>query len=147
MMPDRIKQWAMELGMAAEVYALDVFVLAAIMDRESRGGEALTPKGPHGVGDQGHGRGLMQIDDRWHKLFVATGLWQEPIFNFMYAARLLRQNLDAAKGDLRQAVAAYNCGWGNVQRAMLAYQDPDRFTAHGDYSQDVLKRAEEFKKT
>jgi hypothetical protein len=78
-LPLRLAQWAVEIHFAAALYRLDPLVLAAIVERESRGGEALSPPGPAGVGDGGHGRGLMQIDDRWHGLFVSTGRSQRSL--------------------------------------------------------------------
>lgn len=38
--------------------------LGAIVSRESQFGLLLTPRGPNGTGDFGHGRGLGQVDDR-----------------------------------------------------------------------------------
>ena len=38
-------------------------------------------------------------------------------------------------------VAAYNCGAGNVSKAVAAGQDPDARTTGRDYSRDVRARA------
>lgn len=119
-LPSRLARWAAELWHAAELYHVSAVVLAAIMDRESLGGDALVPRGPTGSGDFGHGRGLMQIDDRAHPAFVATGLWQEPAFAVLYGARLLRQNLDAFQGDYPAAIGAYNAGAKRVRFALAA---------------------------
>lgn len=115
-LPARVARWA-NLFVAAELcFGVDPYVLAAIIDRESLGGDALTPKGPAGTGDHGHGRGLGQIDDRYHHRFVHAGfddgrpLWKHPVFNVMYAAWLLGRNLGLANGDYPVAIAAYNCG-------------------------------------
>lgn len=118
-MPPRLSRYALEIWCAAELYRVDPVVLAAILERESLGGDALTPPGPRGTGDGGHGRGLMQIDDRWHGPFVATGLWREPPFALLYAARLLRQALDALGGEYGPAIGAYNAGTARV-RGLLA---------------------------
>jgi soluble lytic murein transglycosylase-like protein len=119
-LPPRLARWALEIHCAAALYRLDPLALAAIVERESRGGEALSPPGPAGVGDGGHGRGLMQIDDRWHGLFVSTGLWTEPAFALLYGARLLRQGLDAFKGDYPAAIGSYNAGISRVQLALAS---------------------------
>ena len=42
---------------------------------------------------------------------------------------------------LRAALAAYNCGPGNVLKAIRNGLDVDFYTAHHDYSKDVLNRA------
>jgi len=119
--PSRILRYERELKCAAELYDLDWIALAAIMERESGGGEMLTPRGPSGTGDGGHGRGLMQIDDRWHPLFIASGLWRAPEFNVVYAARLLRDNLKALSGDYSAAVSAYNAGLGTIRRVIAEH--------------------------
>jgi soluble lytic murein transglycosylase-like protein len=119
-LPPRLAQWALEVQCAASMYRLDPLVLAALLERESSGGEALSPPGPAGVGDCGHGRGLMQIDDRWHRLFVSTGLWAEPAFALLYGARLLRRGLDAFKGDYPAAIGSYNAGISRVQLTLAS---------------------------
>lgn len=119
-LPPRLARYALEIWCAAALYHVDPVVLAAILERESRGGDALTPQGPRGTGDGGHGRGLMQIDDRWHGPFIATGLWREPPFALLYAARLLREALDAlGSDDYGPAIGAYNAGTARV-RSILA---------------------------
>jgi len=47
---------------------------------------------------------------------------------------------------LRAAIAGYNCGPGNVLRALggTPARDVDYFTAHRNYSADVLNRASFF---
>jgi len=143
-----IQRWLTELRSASSFYGVPVEVLAAMMSRESGGGRLLKPQGPAGTGDQGHGRGLMQIDDRWHE-FARTGDWRNPLSNIKYGAQLLANNLAAArkkvsvKDALRVAVAGYNCGLGN---ALAAYQAAgiagvDARTAGGNYSRDVFNRA------
>ena len=50
------------------------YVLMAIDSRESRFGVLLDEDG---LGDGGHGHGEMQIDDRSHKAFCASGRWRD----------------------------------------------------------------------
>jgi len=127
--------------------SVPVAVVWAIGCRESRWGEALTPSGPAGTGDYGHGRGLMQIDDRWHKAFTESEKWKDPAENIAYGCDVLRDNVRMFRTGyptdtgLRMAIAAYNCGPGNVRRAIRLGRDIDYFTAHRDYSADVLSRA------
>lgn len=157
-LPARLARWAPQFYAASLCYELDPFLLAAICDRESRGGEALHPPGPTGFGDFGHGRGLMQVDDRSHEHFLkavfddGAPLWQDPAFNILYAARLLAKNLALLEGDEPAAVAAYNAGVRHVLQALSkAGIDPiarmrvlDSATANGNYVSDVLKKRDGF---
>ena len=142
-------------------------LIAAIGSRESRWGLALSPEGAAGTGDPaprpwsrphrtaamppdglGFGRGLMQIDYDAHG-FARTGPWHEPLANIRYgcsvlieARSLLRKRTTlSGRGLLRSALAAYNCGAGNVLRALREGVDVDFYTAGRDYSRDVLHRA------
>ena len=158
--PARVSRWQSLATDVAALFKLDPMLILAIMDRESLGGDALSPKGPEGTGDAGHGRGLMQIDDRAHPDFIAqqhkdgTPLWQVPYDNLEFAARLLKANLDALGGDVAAAVAAYNCGLGRIRKAQ-AQMRPDAtlrerlhaydcFTTGRDYCSDVLARRDAF---
>jgi len=141
-------------------------LIAGIGSRESAWGLALTPKGPSGTGDHikrafptplrrgplppsgGYGRGLMQIDFDAHE-FARTGPWQDPDENIRYGCKVLadnrafferRMNL-AGPALVRAALAGYNCGPGNVVKALNAGLDVDYYTAHRDYSGDTLNRA------
>jgi hypothetical protein len=132
-------------------------IIAAIMSRESRCGLALLPRkpggNPAGTGDYGHGRGLMQIDDRAHPDFISTGTWTDPQENILYAMVVLNQTynyLEKHTGltgdDLRAAaIAGYNCGPGNVRKSLEAKESWDARTTGGDYSEDVLARSVEFR--
>ena len=141
-------------------------LIAAIGSRESGWGLALKPKGPGGTGDfakrayptalrqgplppdGGYGRGLMQIDYDAHE-FARTGPWREPEQNIRYGCKVLADNraLFQRRTNLggialvRAVLSAYNCGAGNVLRALNAGLDVDYFTCHRDYSADTLNRA------
>lgn len=155
-LPLRLGRWAPQFLAAQLCYGVDALLLAAICDRESLGGEALTPKGPTGTGDGGHGRGLMQVDSRAHPVFVGAvfddgvSLWKDPSFNILYAARLFARNLLLLDGDESAAIAAYNCGAQKARR-VLASLEPgtdtsgriaalNAVTAGGDYVSDVQRR-------
>jgi soluble lytic murein transglycosylase-like protein len=155
---------------AAKTADVPVAIIVGIGSRESGWGlsDALRPKGPAGTGDfarrrtpkgprtgdlppdgGGFGRGLMQIDYDAHE-FARTGPWQVASENIAYGATVLRDNRIRMKrkysdlgweGNLRAAVAAYNCGAGRVDTALKFRRDIDFYTAHRDYSADVLNRA------
>ena len=67
-------------------------MLAAVAAQETGGPGA--DSGRNVVGDGGHGRGLFQIDDRWHA-FARDPAAMDPGRNADYAAALLQRNLAA----------------------------------------------------
>ena len=92
----RAQVYADYLLAAQDEYRVSPFLLYGIMEIESRSGEILSPPGPSGTGDSGHGHGLMQIDDRtwsaWLKLVdpaTGTPLWQIPRENIRKGADIL----------------------------------------------------------
>jgi peptidoglycan hydrolase-like protein with peptidoglycan-binding domain len=141
----------------AAVPGVDVPLMLAIGERET-GIRNI-------VGDAGHGRGWLQIDDRWHAEWLAaqrgcpSGKWTPVFASALPAGRVpgftaatrralallasnaahARQSGVPARDVLRVAVAGYNAGPGN---AVAAYRsgDVDSRTANGDYSADVLRR-------
>jgi hypothetical protein len=130
----------------------DPYLVAAIGDRESNWGEALEPRGPQGTGDGGHGRGLMQIDDRafpkWCAAYLSDGTlqWQDPVENVRQACRVIRE------AWLRflswpATICAYNAGQAVadlVERSYPPGEAPlaafDAHTTGGDYVADVIDR-------
>jgi Bacterial SH3 domain/Transglycosylase SLT domain len=122
-------------------------IVAAIGSRESNWGSALDS---NDAGDGGHGRGIMQIDDRYHQNFLATQNWRDPGVNIKYAVdnvlvdyyNYLDKNTNLEGFDLlRGAIASYNAGPGNVVDAVNAGLDVDAYTTGKDYSWDVIQRA------
>lgn len=81
--------------------------------------------------------------------FAQTGNWQDPQANITFGCQVLRNNFVFLSSHttlqgmmlLRGAIAAYNCGAGNVRNAVQQSRDVDFFTAHANYSADVLNRA------
>ncbi len=144
----------------AQRYDLRPSLIGGIGSRESHWGLALTPPGPGGTGDfhprggklppdgGGWGRGLMQIDYKFHE-FARTGNWKDPRENILYGCKILKQNRDFFKRKtdlqgtalLRAMIAAYNAGPGNVLRAIREGKDVDYYTTGRDYAKDVLNRA------
>jgi hypothetical protein len=146
---EEAKRYRESIEMGAERAGLSEYIILGIGSRESGWGLLLKPRGSEGTGDHGHGRGLMQIDDRWHPEFCQSGNWKDPRKNILKAAEILSQyeswlvsNLHlSGDGLLRATIASYNCGPGNVRRAVRDGLDIDYFTTGRDYSRDVLSRA------
>jgi peptidoglycan hydrolase-like protein with peptidoglycan-binding domain len=104
------------------------------------------------VGDKGHGRGLFQIDDRFHADWLAAhgapgSATTPPVKDAVdFAASMLESNLAFAKqkgvpapDQLRFACSAYNAGAGGALEGQQS-GDCDRRTTGGDYGRDVLER-------
>jgi len=147
-----VNQYAALIVDAARAYGVPPQIVAGIMSRESGGGTLLSPKGPAGTGDGGHGHGLMQIDDRSHGAFINSGKWKIPRDNINYGTALLAAYRVQAveKGvpspaALYVALAGYNRGLTGAARAFLSGSDPDAGTTKANYAHDVLARAELWK--
>ncbi len=117
------------------------------------------------VGDSGHGRGWLQVDDRFHQPFLKThrgcnsgsftpshdsafpkGRCPTLTAGTIYAIGLLRANMRFARANgvpeskvLRFAISAYNAGQGGAL-AGFREGDSDRRTTGRDYAADVLGR-------
>jgi soluble lytic murein transglycosylase-like protein len=158
-LPARLARWKSALAAAALARDVDPWLLAAVVDRETLGGEACHPRGAHGTGDNGNGLGLAQLDRRFHASFAAAeflgqALWQDAAFNLLAAATLLRANLDRFGGCTMQAVAAYNASPARVRSAVAALPEGhspvqrlaavDSCTTGRDYVTDVLARRKKF---
>jgi uncharacterized protein (TIGR02594 family) len=132
-----------------------VWVLCGIASRESRFGLLLDAEG---LGDGGHGHSIMQIDDRSHPAFCAGDDWKDLAASLEYVHKNVIVSsfnylgdccFEVLQGDyaalFRASIAGYNCGPGNVRKALEAGEDVDARTTGRDYSADVLKRARGFK--
>ncbi len=154
---DDAKRWAFEavISDAAAQYSdvilrvagekdVDPFLIVALGERETHWGTGAGyyPAGsPAGTGDNGHGRGLMQIDDRTWASWINSHNWGDPYTNISKGVEILKANLAyfAGKGitddlQLRAALAAYNHGPGNVWNNIQNNRDVDSGTAGGNYS-------------
>jgi murein DD-endopeptidase MepM/ murein hydrolase activator NlpD len=132
------RQWMPYVLASARKYGLEPALILGIM--------AVETGGKNVIGDQGHGHGLMQIDDRSHGAWLdshANGL--DPESNIDYACSLLRSNIDRFGGDIRAGVAAYNAGPRGAQRGIDDSGNPDQYTTGGNYSARVLERAAPFR--
>ncbi len=96
-----------QITAAATRHNLQPRLLAAVAAQETGGPGA--DSGRNIVGDQGHGHGLFQIDDRWHA-FARTPAAMDPAKNADYAAGMLASSLERYGGDVHKALSAYNTG-------------------------------------
>jgi soluble lytic murein transglycosylase-like protein len=143
MWPYRAWRWRHQLLDASNQTGLDINLIVAIMDRETLCGTApgYFPQGAQGVGDGGHGRGLMQIDDRFHPAFCADiALWGDPFQNILYGSTLLRTGIRALN-DTNKGICSYNAGVNRVRKSgAQTLNELDALTTGGNYVSDVLQR-------
>lgn len=140
-LPAAGKPYAQIIAEAADEFGLNTLILAGLLEWESGFGANLTPPGPGGTADGGHGHGLAQIDDRTWGGWLATHDWTDPRTNIRKGAEILADNLKRFGGDYTKALAAYNAGPRAVERAVAAGEDPDNVTSGGKYVKSVLARA------
>jgi spore coat assembly protein SafA len=136
----RVLKYKDAFNAAGAKYGLPPALLAAIASRESRGGAALDR---NGRGDGGNGYGLMQVDVGTRPNPKGGPYSAEHIDE---AASILKEKLDAVKArypnaseadQLKLATAKYNGGSGTIS-------NPDKGTTGGDYSNDVIVRAQTY---
>ncbi|XP_030650181.1 lysozyme g-like 1 [Chanos chanos] len=122
---------------------MDPAVIAAIISRESRAGAALVD----GWGDHGNGFGLMQVDKRYHKL---RGAWDSEE-HVTQGTEILIDSIKAIQRkfpnwpkehQFKGGISAYNAGVRNVR----TYERMDIGTTGNDYSNDVVARAQWYKR-
>jgi peptidoglycan hydrolase-like protein with peptidoglycan-binding domain len=140
----RASGWDVILGRAERERGLPGGLLLAIASRETGMSDV--------VADGGHGRGLLQIDDRAHPAWLAEhgagapGTTPPVADAASFAAALLVENREFGRRHgvkqadrLKFAVSAYNAG---PQGALNGYVegDSDARTTGRDYARDVLER-------
>ncbi|HRI22526.1 MAG TPA: peptidoglycan-binding protein [Panacibacter sp.] len=97
-----------------------------------------------------HGFGFWQIDIGSFPQFVNSGKWQDPLETALMAVKVLDQKMQFLRQKgwhtklpavmfERAITAAYNCGQGNVDKALSRKLDVDTFTFSKDYSKEVFR--------
>lgn len=129
------------LTAAARRHGLRPELLLAVASRESHIGQ-MPPLAPDWTGDRGHGRGVLQVDDRWHSEFTSRTRNDDHLAHADYGAALLARFVRQYGGDVRKGLAAYNSGPGNVNRAIRERRSPEHYTTGRDYATDTLARAQ-----
>ncbi|XP_006026397.1 lysozyme g-like [Alligator sinensis] len=129
---------------AGRKQCVDPAVIAGIISRESHAGAALTADG---WGDGGNAFGLMQVDKRYH---TPVGKWNSEAHLIQGTQILVGMIKEIQRKfprwtkeqQLKGGISAYNAGPRNVQ----TYQGMDIGTTHNDYANDVVARAQFYKK-
>ncbi len=97
-----------------------------------------------------HGFGFWQIDTGSFPAFINSGKWRDPFETAKMAVMVLDQKKDfliqkgwqqklTAPMFERAITAAYNCGQGNVHKALSNNRDVDYYTFSKDYSKEVFR--------
>jgi hypothetical protein len=120
--------YAPQIVQAAHRHGVSAQLLAAVAAQETGGPGSNA--GSNIVGDGGHGRGLFQIDDRWHA-FARTAAAMDPQQNADYAAGMISGLLRRYGGNVRKALSAYNAGDPNATGTVTPWQD-GRSLAYAD---------------
>lgn len=101
------------------------------------------------AGDGGHGRGVMQIDDRYHAIARDTNFLRDPEALIDYGCKMLKENRKWAaemwptytsQQHLKIAASAYNAGRAGA-RSGVRRGNCDLNTTGHDYGKDVIARA------
>uniref|UniRef100_A0A3B3U1L6 Lysozyme g n=1 Tax=Poecilia latipinna TaxID=48699 RepID=A0A3B3U1L6_9TELE len=139
----RMNKYKSKINSVGSQCGIDPALIAAIISRESRAGNALDD----GWGDHGNAWGLMQVDIRYHQkegdwdseehLRQATGI----LVHFIKRIQNKFPNWSREQ-QLKGGIAAYNMGDGNVH----SYENLDAITTGKDYSNDVVARAKWYKR-
>uniref|UniRef100_A0A663LW01 Lysozyme g n=2 Tax=Athene cunicularia TaxID=194338 RepID=A0A663LW01_ATHCN len=126
-----------------EKLCVEPAVIAGIISRESHAGKILK----NGWGDNGNGFGLMQVDKKSH---TPVGQWNSET-HLTQGTNILIMMIKTIQGkfprwtrdqQLKGGISAYNAGASNVR----SYDKMDIGTTHDDYSNDVVARAQYYKK-
>jgi hypothetical protein len=146
------EEYATEIDKVAREFGVDPAIIFGIGARETAWGHSrsLDRTGPAGRGDRGHGHGLIQIDDRYHRPFIKTGKWKNALENLRYGIgtvwidygrQLAKRHGLTGLPLIRATCAAYNAGPGNVSKAIDRGHGVDYYTTGRDYAADVLSWA------
>ncbi|XP_040281034.1 lysozyme g-like [Bufo bufo] len=142
---ERMKRHKPKIQSASSRTGIPAPIIAGIVSRESRAGNALDG---NGYGDHGNAFGLMQIDRRWHTPRGAFDseehiLQGTEILCSMF--NVIQQKFPqwTANQHMQGALAAYNMGPDSV----TSFNTVDSRTTDGDYSNDVLARAKYYKRS
>ncbi len=105
--------YALEIQSAASLHHVDPFDLAGLASHESGFDQPCGSMDPlhngTGIGFDGHGHGLFQIDDRWHPDALTPSI-DDPNVNANDGAQVFSDFLNSESGDVSAALHDYNAG-------------------------------------
>jgi soluble lytic murein transglycosylase-like protein len=128
----RVLQYKAQIIASAAKYGVPAALVAAVIARESSGD-------PNALSlDGGHGKGLMQLDDRSQPFARGPNAF-DPAANIDAGTAVLAADLKAFPGNPRAGIAAYNAGVTGVRRAIAEGQDPSSATYVAGYVDDVIR--------
>ncbi|XP_009322116.1 PREDICTED: lysozyme g-like [Pygoscelis adeliae] len=138
-----MNQYKALIKRVGEKLCIEPALIAGIISRESHAGKILK----NGWGDNGNGFGLMQVDKNSHK---PVGKWNSEIHinqgtNILVnMIKTIQRKFPRWTKDqqLKGGISAYNAGPNNVR----SYDRMDIGTTHNDYSNDVVARAQYYKR-
>ncbi|KAM9469837.1 lysozyme g-like [Clarias gariepinus] len=140
---NKMDQYKSIIIKVARAKQMDPAVIAGIISRESRAGAVLV----NGWGDHGNGFGLMQVDKHNH---TPRGAWNSEEHVIQGTEILIGFIKEIQKKfpswpkehQFKGGISAYNAGPGNVR----TYERMDIGTTGDDYANDVVARAQWFKR-
>lgn len=142
---DRMGKYKSKINKVGSETGIDPALIAGIISRESRAGNALN----NGWGDGGRAWGLMQVDiTSTGGRHEAKGAWDSEE-HIRQGTGILVYFIDRISSkfpnwnrelQLKGGIAAYNMGDGNVTSTSV-----DERTTGGDYANDVVARAQWYK--
>lgn len=101
-----------------------------------------------------HGFSYMQIDIGSYPDFVKSGDWKDPAKVFPFAVKVLEEKRIYLQSHAvftdpellnRAITGAYNCGQGNILKALANNKDVDTYTYNHDYVKEVYRYREIYK--
>lgn len=149
---DRVMKHKSTFETVGKKYDIPPAVLAGIASRETRGGALLDKQG-YGQYDP-NGYGLLQVDKNHHTLQGTNH--PASLGHIEQAAGIFSDNYKEIKEkhpdwtpeqQLQAAVASYNKGGASFRKMTTPPTNFDRGTTGGDYSNDVIARAQHFAKS
>lgn len=146
---DRVMKHKSTFEQVGKKFDIPPAILAGIASRETRGGALLDKQG-YGQYDP-NGYGLLQVDKNNHTLQGTNN--PASLAHMEQAASIFAGNYNEIKEkhpdwtpeqQLQAAVASYNKGGASFRKMTNPPANFDRGTTGGDYSNDVLARAQYF---
>uniref|UniRef100_A0A8P4K1R5 Lysozyme g n=1 Tax=Dicentrarchus labrax TaxID=13489 RepID=A0A8P4K1R5_DICLA len=133
---EKMKDYKSIIKNVARQKGIDPALIAAIISRSCRAGKTLKPGGRGRYDENSYG--LMQVKKK-----IEDHLLEGTNILIYFILRIKNAFPDWSKEQqLKGGIAAYNAGDGNIH----SYEEVDAKTTCGDYSNDVIARAQWYKR-